>query len=47
MKQSSSSSPQREPGREWWRWAVIGGAVAGVAAAFGYAGGWLAPARLV
>ncbi|MPV68741.1 catalase family peroxidase [Burkholderia sp. BE17] len=46
MKQSSSSSPQREPGRGWWRWAVIGGTVAGVAVAFGYAGGWFAPARL-
>lgn len=43
MEQSSSPGG---PGRGWWRWAVIGGVVAGVAAAFGYVGGWLAPARL-
>lgn len=43
MEQSSSSQP---PTRVAWRWAVIGGAVAGVAVAFGYVGGWLAPARL-
>ncbi|OJB45213.1 catalase [Burkholderia ubonensis] len=41
-----SSSSRREPGRGLWRWAAIGGAVVGVAAAFGYVGGWLAPARL-
>lgn len=45
-RSSSSSSPQGGPGRGWWRWAVIGGAVAGVAVAFGYVGGWLAPGRL-
>ncbi|MBN3789879.1 catalase family peroxidase [Burkholderia sp. Ac-20353] len=43
---SSSSSSQEEPGRGLWRWAAIGGAVVGVAAAFGYVGGWLAPGRL-
>ncbi|TCW81184.1 catalase [Burkholderia sp. SRS-46] len=41
-----SSSSRREPGRGLWRWAAIGGAVVGVAAAFGYVGGWLAPGRL-
>lgn len=48
MKRSSSSSPspRQTPAREWWRWAVIGGAMAGMAAAFGYVGGWLAPTRL-
>jgi len=43
MKQTISPGG---PTRTWWRWAVIGGAVAGVAAAFGYVGGWLAPERL-
>ncbi|CAN0617390.1 Catalase-related peroxidase [Burkholderia multivorans] len=41
---SSPDGPGR--GHGWWRWAVIGGAVASVAAAFGYVGGWLAPQRL-
>lgn len=36
----------RPPARGAWRWAVIGLAVAGSAAAFGYVGGWLAPGRL-
>jgi catalase len=40
------SSSQEGPRREGWRWAVIGVAVVGVAAAFGYVGGWLAPERL-
>ncbi|HEY4294026.1 catalase family peroxidase [Luteibacter sp.] len=34
------------PAHAGWRWALIGLAVAGVAAAFGYVGGWLAPHRL-
>ena len=36
----------RPPSGLAWRWAVIGLAVVGAAAAFGYAGGWLAPDRL-
>jgi catalase len=34
------------PARVAWRWGLIGLAVAGSAAAFGYVGGWLAPHRL-
>lgn len=37
---------RREPANTAWRWAVIGIAVVGAAAAFGYVGGWLAPSRL-
>lgn len=36
----------RPPSGLAWRWAVIGLAVVGTAAAFGYAGGWLTPDRL-
>ncbi|KGU73873.1 catalase family peroxidase [Burkholderia pseudomallei] len=41
-----STPPGDEPSRGFWRWALIGGAVAAVAATFGYVGGWLAPHRL-
>ena len=37
---------RRRPAHVGWRWAVIGLAVAGSAAVFGYVGGWLAPERL-
>lgn len=37
---------RRPPAHVGWRWALIGLAVVGSAAAFGYVGGWLAPARL-
>jgi len=36
----------RPPTHTAWRWALIGLAVAGSAAAFGYVAGWLAPDRL-
>ncbi|SAI32852.1 catalase [Bordetella ansorpii] len=39
-------SSGRAPRRDGLRWAAIGVAVAGVTAAFGYVGGWLAPQRL-
>ncbi|EDT42600.1 putative catalase [Burkholderia ambifaria MEX-5] len=34
------------PAHNFWRWVLIGGAMAAVAAAFGYAGGWLDPHRI-
>ncbi|MET0255767.1 MAG: catalase family peroxidase [Luteibacter sp.] len=37
---------RRPPAHVGWRWALVGLAVVGSAAAFGYVGGWLAPARL-
>jgi len=37
---------RRPPAHVGWRWAVIGLAVVGSAAVFGYVGGWLAPGRL-
>lgn len=37
---------RRPPAHVGWRWAVIGLAVVGSAALFGYVGGWLAPDRL-
>lgn len=37
---------RHRPPHPLWRWALIGVAVAGSAAAFGYVGGWLAPDRL-
>jgi catalase len=37
---------RRPPAHVGWRWALIGLAVVGSAAAFGYVGGWLAPDRL-
>ena len=37
---------RRPPAHTAWRWALIGVAVVGAAAAFGYVGGWLAPDRL-
>lgn len=40
------TSLERAARRDGLRWAAIGVAVAGVAAAFGYVGGWLAPQRL-
>ena len=40
------TSSRRRPPHALWRWALIGVAVAGSAAAFGYVGGWLAPGRL-
>ncbi|KVE26650.1 catalase [Burkholderia singularis] len=43
---SSSSSSRRAAARGRWRWMLIGGAVTACVAAFGYAGGWLAPQRL-
>lgn len=43
MEQTTSP---RDPARQPLRWAVLGAAVAGVVLAFGYVGGWLAPARL-
>jgi len=43
MAQRSSNG---DPGNRPLRWVAIGGAVAVVVLAFGYAGGWLAPTRL-
>lgn len=43
MPDPSRSSAPPHP---WWRWAIIAAAVIVLAAAFGYAGGWLAPDRL-
>lgn len=40
------ANTSRPPAHVGWRWAAIGLAVAGAAAAFGYVGGWLAPHRL-
>lgn len=37
---------RRPPAHAAWRWGLIGVAVVGAAAAFGYVGGWLAPERL-
>ncbi|MGE7136975.1 catalase family peroxidase [Luteibacter sp. NPDC031894] len=45
MTQEPGNNP-RPPAHVAWRWALIGLAVAGSAAAFGYVGGWLAPHRL-
>ncbi|ARP96125.1 catalase family peroxidase [Bordetella genomosp. 13] len=42
----TQTSTQSRPAAQRWRWLAIAGAVAGVALAFGYAGGWLAPQRL-
>ncbi|ALM83921.1 catalase family peroxidase [Bordetella sp. N] len=43
MDQSTSRG---DPGNRTLRWVAIGGAVVVVVLAFGYVGGWLAPARL-
>ena len=40
------TDPSLQPSRQPWRWAVIALAVAGLAAAFAYVGGWLTPQRL-